>query len=258
LLSACENPSILFKKQQFSGINSEFEIPEKWRGSWKNADGLDSSSYISKDSFLIDEFRYKIVDTNMFNENITFSEEDDWKSEIPKDKIIFQDNWCFLSKYEIVDSAAKCEGYEIFVANIDKKGDIKCWDISYEYFLKHRLINEIPILSFSKETTSNKDNTAIQTLQKNILYVPLFPEFKPAYYRRLVRNLPFTTDMPSFCVNSYDINFFKKVTKFQKPTVILMKNKEIKKVKSSFYDHRIKKRAQKIQLKKQFHFLVKE
>lgn len=158
-------PSLLFTNEQFPDQKSSENIPENWWGEW-NAQIFDSSLfYIKKDSVKISSFKYNIIQSklNLPESNtvtINYSDTNSTQAEIGRDKLVFIDDWFYLSVY--MEQNKIDAGFRVFVGNLDKSGDIKCWEMGYEYFFKKKLINKIPILRLylgDSEKENSSDST---------------------------------------------------------------------------------------------------
>lgn len=215
------SPSLLFTNEQFVGYFSDASIPEKWHGQWINEFNEDDQEYyITKDSIYLNGFEYKIIKSNMH-----FSPDDDNPSS-GADKIIFKDDWCFLADYNTqVDSLHDFSGYQVLIANFDKEGNINCWEMSYDYFLKHRLVNRIPTLKF---VSTNVGNGEFQKIETKLVYADLPKQLSNHEYKQLIRNTTLcTSNCPFYCDNSYDFDFFKKIASSRTPDLILTASKKV-------------------------------
>jgi hypothetical protein len=141
-----------------------------------------------------------------------------------RDKLIFENNWCFLALYKL-DSIPDLRGYQVLVGNLDKTGNILCWEMSYDYFLKHRHINGIPAWKFEFKNLNH--DGSIKKLERSITYVEI-PEGTNKYlYRKVVKQLAINTDKPYLCGKSFDSNFFRSVAQSRTPDIILTKDRSI-------------------------------
>ena len=232
-------PSILFTDPQFIGVNSEASIPEKWHGKW--SEDLDGQKcYIARDSFSIGGLDYKINRSKM---------DFGLDSINGKDKLIFQDSWCYLSRYIELDSNKSISGYQILVANIDNKGNIYCWEMSYDYFLKNRLVNEIPTIKFT--TTNKTEDGNYKKIEPIIVYAEIPNELKKHEFNRLIKNTSIaTTEAPYLCGKSYDFDFFKNIANSRTPDLILTNTGKIVNRKENKNEIRYKKISERNILKK--------
>jgi len=188
-------PSLLFTNEQFVGSFSDASIPEKWHGQWSDEE---HNCYIAKDSFSIGGLDYKINHSEM-----NFGRD----SADGNDKLIFRDDWCFLAAYNTIDdSLHDFSGYQVLIANLDKEGNINCWEMSYDYFLKHRLVNRIPTIKF---VYTNVGDGGFQKIEEKCVYAELPKELSNHEYKHLIRNTTLcTSNCPFYCDNSYDFDFF--------------------------------------------------
>jgi hypothetical protein len=210
-VSGCA-PSLLFTEQQFYGVFSDSLIPQKWHGEWED------NTYITRDSFSIDGLDYKVIKSKM---NFGLDSAKD------NDKLIFQDNWCYLCRYVELDSSAELFGYQILVANIDNLGNIKCWEMSYDYFLKNRLVSRIPTWKFINTDITN--DGYYKKIVPTIVYaeVSSFEGINKFEFNRLIKKSAIITNgTPYFCNKTYDFDFFKNVASSRKPDIILTKDKK--------------------------------
>lgn len=240
----CTSQSLLFTKEQFPEKYSETSIPEKWLGEWTPSNYYNTNDpkeiknfYISRDSLFIGGFEYKIDKSEMDLDTLEDSR---------KDKLIFQDNWCYLFKY-ISDSInsdpkGKRPGYQVFVANYDKKGNIKFWEMSYEYFLKNQLVDEIPIKKLFYNNIFY--NSQYKKIDEAIVYVQI-PKLNKHSYKKIINKLPIVYDVPLLCTSTYDFDFFQKISKYITPDVILKSDhKSVVNTKNKI-DEKFKKISQK-------------
>ncbi len=239
-------PSLLFTEQQFIGVNSDASIPEKWLGEW-SADEDDEKCYITRDSFSIGGLDYKIIKSKM---NFGLD------SANGKDKLIFQDNWCYFCRYVTLDSSSSLSGYQVLVASIDNKATINCWEMSYDYFLKNRFVNKIPTIKFI--TTSIIKDGKYQTIEPRIVYAEIPDKFNKYEFNRLIKSTSIVTkEEPYFCDKSYDFDFFKNIAISRTPDLILTSTKKIVKRKENKNEIKYKKISDK-NLKKKYVKLVTE
>ena len=235
LLSSCYvNSNLLFTHEQFPEIKSNDSIPSDWHGSWDEYDSSFFKTYITKYSLKIDGFEYEINSSKLDN---TEDSTDGF------DKIIFDKDWCFLEIYEKSDSIPFLSGYRIFVANKDKKGNISCWAMNYEYFLKHKLINALPALRY--DYVNLKSDGSIQKLQLNTTYINLPEEISKYRYRKIIRGLVINPDKPFFCSSFLDTTFFKKVALSTEPDYILKSDKTIVKRSKYKFEKKLYKTSEK-------------
>jgi hypothetical protein len=207
------SPSLLFTVDQFPEVKSKTTIPNKWHGSWKTSDSV-SSCLISHDTISIDGFDYKI---NLSNLNLGID------SLNGLDKLIFEDDWCFLSFYKTIDSITEISGYQLFIGHIDKKRSILCWQVSYDYFLKHGLIDKIPAVKL--EYNNLKNDGSIKKMEPTFTYIDL-PKENKFLYHRIIHGLAFVPNIyPAICGKSFDFNFYKKFALNRTPDIILTENK---------------------------------
>ena len=237
------SPSLLFTEQQFIGVNSDASIPEKWHGKWSE------KCYIARDSFSIDRLDYKIIQSKM---NFGL----DSSNGKGKDKLIFKDNWCYLCRYVELDSTTSLSGYQVLVANIDTKGNINCWEMSYDYFLKNRFVNKIPIIKFI--TTNITKDGNYQKIEPRIVYAEIPNKLNKHEFNRLIKNTSIATiEAPYFCGESYDFDFYKNIAISRTPDFILTSTKKIVERKENKNEIKYKKISEK-NLKKKYIKLVIE
>ena len=207
-------PSLLFTNEQFSGVYSDTSIPEKWHGQWSDEE---HNCYIAKDSFSIGGLDYIINHSEM-----NFGRD----SADGKDKLIFREDWCFLCRYVEEDSVPSLSGYQVLVANIDVEGNINCWEMSYDYFLRNRIVNRIPTIKFSYTNITKEGG--YQKIEPRIVYAELPKELSNHEYKHLIRNTTLcTSNCPFYCDNSYDFDFFKKIASSRTPDLILTASKKV-------------------------------
>ncbi len=207
------SPTLLFTSEQFPGIKSNSEIPERWRGKWNTQD-KNQTFYIGKDSFSIDGLDYKIVSSKL---NLGLD------SANGRDKLIFQENWCYLALYRDYDSLPEMEGYQVLVGQIDQEESINCWEMTYDYFLKNQLVNQVPLNRFDHIHMTGDGH--IQNLETNILYVRIPENMTKKSYHKLIKKLAINTDdYPYYCKEVFDFEFYKKVALSRTPDLILTKN----------------------------------
>jgi hypothetical protein len=238
-------PSLLFTQQQFINVNSDASIPEKWHGKW--SDDLNGDiCYISRDSFSIGGLDYKINKAKMdFGQDSTFG----------KDKIIFKDDWCYFCRYVELDTTS-LSGYQVLIANIDNNGNIKCWEMSYDYFLKNRLVNTIPTIKFI--TTNITSDGDYQKIEPRVVYAEIPEGLNKKEYNHLIKNTAIVTkEVPFFCNNAYDPDYFKQIAISRPPDLILTSEKKVVKRKENKNEIKYEKRANK-NLKKKFLKVVTE
>ncbi len=249
IISFCScKPSLLFKKEQFIGTYSDYSIPEKWHGKWLSVDD-NEDSYIAKDSFSINGLNYKIEKSKL-NFGID--------STNGRDKLIFKDNWCFLSRYVEIDSMQSLCGFQILIGNIDIQGNIKCWEMSYDYFLKNRLVNEIPTYKLSYSNIS-KDGIYQKIEPSTIVYATIPEKLNKYSYNRLIKKLTLASDVaPFYCNETYDLEFFKNIAMSRTPDLILTKDKKIVNRKDNKNEIKYKKIADKNFRKKYIKMLTTE
>lgn len=234
-------PSLLFTDQQFIGVNSEASIPEKWHGKWGE------KCYIARDSFSIGGLDYKIIQSKM---NFGLD------SANGKDKLIFQDNWCYLCRYVELDTTTLLSGYQVLVASIDNNGNINCWEMSYDYFLKNRLVNKIPTIKFI--TTNITKDGNYQKIEPIIVYAEIPNKLNKYKFNRLIDNTSITTEeAPYFCEKSYDFDFFKNIAISRTPDLILTSTKKIVNRKENKNEIKYKKISDK-NFKKKYIKLITE
>lgn len=236
--------SLVFTEQQFIGYKSDLSIPEKWIGEWSSEDG-DLKCYIARDSFSITGIDYKIIPSNL--DTTEFSEPSEVldSSEVVntsegKDKLIFQDNWCYFSLYK---EPLFLPGYWVFIANFDNKGNINFWEMSYDYFLKNQLVNKIPTIKFIINDYSKNTNKPSSDGPEQIANVPahFYPKqieemivyadvrgLSKREFNRLIKNTAISTEHPFYCEGIYDFEFFKKIAISRPPDLILTNTKNIK------------------------------
>lgn len=236
ILISC-SPSLLFTEDQFPEVKSVTSIPDKWQGKWKTSDSS-SNSFISKDSISIGNFRYKIIESNLSKGEDT----------IFKDKLIFEDDWCFLSVFhDSICSTPKLYGYQIFIAHIDENQSILCWEMSYDYFLKHKLINKIPAIKYEYKTIQEDEKYTIQKMIPSLTYIDL-PKDNLHLYKKIIKNIIYVPNYdlpPAFCDLLFDFNFFKNIVLDRKPDVILDKNNVMKERKKNRYENKIERLAKR-------------
>ena len=265
---SCTSPSLLFTEEQFSKTYSETSIPEKWFGEWTPSDLYNKNEskeiknfYISRDSLLIGEFEYKIDQSKMDLDTLPNSE---------KDKLIFKDNWCYLfmfiaDEYQTqegkviprdslnIDPKGKRSGYQVFIANYDKTGRIKFWQMTYEYLLKNQLVDEIPIKKLFYNNILN--NSVAKKIDEAIVYVQIPKDINKYSYRRIIKNLPIVFDVPYLCTSSYDFDFFQKIANSKTPDIILKPNhKSVVNTKNNI-DKNFKKISRKNLIKQYIKFI---
>ena len=245
ITSGCS--SLLFTKEQFEGTYSDRQIPQKWHGRW--TDGEDNSvDYITQDSFSIGGLNYKIIESKMNFGVDTAS---------GSDKLIFQNDLCFLSRYvELNSTTSELSGFQILVANIDIEGNINCWEISYDYFLKNGLVNNIPTYQLINK---NIDSAGIyKKIEPQIVYVSIPDKISKSAYSRLIKKVAIsvTEGVPYFCDKSYNIDFFKNIAKSREPDIILTKNKNIIKRKKNKNELKFEKISENNLKKKYVKFLI--
>jgi hypothetical protein len=239
-------PSLIFTEQQFVGTNSDASIPEKWHGEW-SADEVGGKYYIERDSFSIGGLDYKIIKSKM---NFGLD------SANGKDKLIFQDNWCCFCRYVEVDSSTSLSGYQVLVASIDNKGNINCWEMSYDYFLKNRLVNKIPTIKFI--TTNITKDGIYQKIEPRIVYAEIPDKCNKYEFNRLIKSTSIATEeAPYFCNGSYDFDFFRNIAISRTPDLILTSTKKAVKRKENKNEIKYKKISNK-NLKKKYIKLVTE
>jgi len=237
--------SLFFTEQQFIGYKSDLSIPEKWIGEWSSEDG-DLKCYIARDSFSLPGIDYKIIPSNLDTTTTEFpvpSEVLD-SSEVVnsfegKDKLIFQDNWCYFS---LNKETLFLPGYLVLLANFDNKGNINIWEMSYDYFLKNQLVNKIPTIKFiindySKNTNKPSSDGAEQIANVPAHFYPKQIEEVIVYadvsglskreFNGLIKNTAFSTGHPFYCGGIYDFAFFKKIAISRPPDLILTNTKKI-------------------------------
>lgn len=234
-LSSCNvNSNLLFTYEQFPEIKSNEFIPSDWHGSWDEYDSSYFNAYITKDSLKIDGFEYKINSSKL---DITEDSLDDF------DKLIIDKDWCFLEIYEKSDSIPFLSGYRIFVAKKDNKGTISCWALNYEYFLKHQLINILPVLKY--ENVNLTSDGRIQKLQLNSTYIELPEGISIFRYRKILNGLAIDPGKPLFCSSILDTTFFKKVVLSTEPDYILNSDKTIVKRSKYRFEKKLYKNSEK-------------
>lgn len=218
IISFCScKPSLLFKKEQFIGTYSDNSIPEKWQGNWLSDDEK-GNCFISIDSFSIDGLNYKIEKSKL-NLGIDTTN--------GRDKLIFQENWCFISRYVEIDSMQSLCGFQILIGNIDKEDNINCWEMSYDYFLKNRLVNEIPTYKLGYSNIS-KDGRYQKIEPTNVIYATVPEKMNKYSYNRLINKLLLATELaPYYSNETYNFDFFKKIAMLKTPDLILTKNKKV-------------------------------
>ena len=185
------SPSLLFTEQQFIGVNSDASIPERWHGKWsEEVDG--EECYIARDSFSIGGLDYKIIQSKMdLGLDLAYG----------KDKLIFKDDWCYLCRYVELDSTISLSGYQVLVANIDTKGNINCWEMSYDYFLKNQFVNKIPMIKFI--TTNITEDGSYQKIEPRFVYFEIPNQLNKHEFNRLIKNTSIATnEAPYFCQES--------------------------------------------------------
>ena len=255
------SPSLLFTRQQFIGVNSDASIPEKWHGEWSEEEqfiGVNSDTsipeehrkkcYIARNSFSIGGLDYEIIQSKM---------DFGLDSANGNDKLIFKDNWCYLCRYVESDSSnALLSGYQVLVASIDTKGNINCWEMSYDYFLKNRFVNKIPMIKFI--TTNITEDGLYQKIEPRFVYAEIPNELNKHEFNRLIKNTSIATnEAPYFCEESYDFDFFKNIAISRTPDLILTSTKKIVKRKENKNEIKYKKISEK-NLKKKYIKLVIE
>lgn len=240
------SPTMLFTKEQFVGFNSDLAIPEKWHGRWSYGEEK-NKYYISNDTFSIGDLSYKILKPEMkIGDDSTNG----------KDKLIFKDDWCFLSKHVDLESEwGVWSGYWIFLANFDKNGNINCWEMSYDYFLKNQLIKMIPIVKYRLKNISEKQD--YQKIEPNLVYVEIPDEYSKRDVKQLIKHAPITTEFPYFNEQSYDFDFFKKIALSRTPDIILTNSKNAIRRKMNANEIKFKKIAEK-KSKENYIKLIKE
>ena len=219
--------TLLFTNEQFPEVASNTSIPSEWQGMWLSADS--TSSYITQDSLYIGGFYYKIIPSNL-NLELDSDSLGELDSLAGRDKLIFKNDWCFLEVYNKFDSIPSLNGYRILVGNKDKNGNILCWEMSYEYFLKHMLINKIPAIKHEYINLSSENGIDIKKIALGITYIeiPQDQDINKYLYRKIIRKIAFGNElMPFLCDFNFDFDFFKKVAKSRKPDVILTNKKTV-------------------------------
>jgi len=209
-------PSLLFTKQQFSEVYSETLIPTRWQGDW--SDNKEGNNYfIGKDTFYLGDLAYRIIPSKM---------DLGLDSSYGKDKLIFKDDWCFLSRYVQFDSTALISGYQVLVAHIDKKGSINCWEMGYDYFLKNQYVSKIPVINYVE--TNITHNGSYKKIDPIIVYADIPNKLNKKQIKRFVKSIPISTGVaPYFCDGFYEIEFFRNVARSQPPDLILTKTKHV-------------------------------
>lgn len=247
-------PSLLFTEQQFNGVVSDASIPEKWHGEWFEEDA-NNNHWIARDSFSIGGLDYKIIQSQM---------DFGLDSLNGTDKLIFKDNWCYLSRY--IDNAKDSttsffSGYQVLVASIDSKDNINCWEMTYDYFLKNRYVNQIPTIKFF--TTNIASDGVSQQIEPRIVYAEIPRELNKHEYNRLIKKtsiitdasmLPFNSE-PYFCYESYDLDFFKNIAMSRTPDIILTNTKKVVRRKLNNNERKYRKISEKNFKKKYFKFV---
>lgn len=224
-------PTLLFTEEQFVGYYSDTCIPQKWFGQWTTEEYY-KKNYITKDSFSIGGLEYKLIKSEL---KLGID------SNKGHDKIIFQDDWCFFTKFNNFDTNKTLSGFQVLVGKIDNQGNINCWEMSYDYFLKNKLISKIPIIKYhySNITTDG----IYQKIEPHYVYADIPKEISMKTYNKLIKKLSISTEVaPYFCDNSYNFDFFKNIAQSRTPDLILTKdNKEINRL-----DNKNEKRFKRI------------
>ena len=211
--------TLLFTNEQFPEVVSNTSIPSEWQGKWLSADS--DPSYITQDSLDIGGFVYKIIPSNL---NLEL----DSDSLAGRDKIIFENDWCFLEVYNKFDSIPSLNGYRILVGNKDKNGNILCWEMSYDYFLKHKLISKIPAIKLEYLNLGSENSYNIKEIAKGVTYIEITKDINKYFYKKIVRKIAFGNELVPFLFDfNFDFDFFKKVAKSRKPDVILTNKKTV-------------------------------
>ncbi len=219
------NTTLLFTNEQFPGVASNTSIPQEWQGMWLSADS--TSSFITQDSLYIGGFFYEIIPSNL-NLELDSDSLSELDSLAGRDKLIFINDWCFLEVYKKFDSIPSLNGYRILVGNKDKNGNILCWEMSYDYFLKHKLISKIPAIKHEYLNLSPENSFNIKKMDVGITYIEIPQSTNKYFYRKIIRKITFGIEiLPFLCDFNFDFDFFKKVAKSRKPDVILTNKKSV-------------------------------
>jgi hypothetical protein len=92
--------------------------------------------------------------------------------------------------YKTIDSIPKLSGYQVLIGHIDNDNNILCWEMSYDYFLNQRLIDQIPVLKF--ENKNLKENSEIKKMKNTFVYIPL-PKDNKKLYKKIVKKINYQT-----------------------------------------------------------------
>jgi hypothetical protein len=217
-LQSC-GPTLLFTHSQFDDVKSDISIPSDWQGSWVSDR---DTFYVSNDSISIIFFQYKIDSTKLNFEN---------DSSRGRDKIIFMDDWCFMQVYINPDSLENFGGFWVFVANKNSEGNISCWEMEFEHFIKD--IELLPIMKY--EYVNLKSDGRVKIMEPVCRYIQM-PNYSASnknkagnrLYTKILKKSIFALDKnPAICNGFYDIEFFKKIALENSPKLVLNKDKTV-------------------------------
>ena len=104
---------------------------------------------------------------------------------IDQDKIIFQDDWCFISRF-IND------GFQICLAKIYIEGNIKCWEVGYDYFLDNQIVNKITTIHFTFHDIPDSYNS-YQEVNEIIVYAEIDEDIGNLAYKRFIKKATIST-----------------------------------------------------------------
>jgi len=104
---------------------------------------------------------------------------------IDQDKIIFQDDWCFISRF-IND------GFQICLAKIYIEGNIKCWEVGYDYFLDNQIVNKITTIHFTFQDIPDSYNS-YQEVNEIIVYAEIDEDIGNLAYKRFIKKATIST-----------------------------------------------------------------
>lgn len=246
-LTGCQ--TLTFTEEQFDGIPSNSNIPADWLGDWGS--GEDEPFFIHADSIYIRGFGYKFdpekLDT--LDGTVEYTSDEEVEESNRKDKLIFQDNWCFFEVY-YPDSSELLSGYRLMIAKKETNGDISCWDVSYSYMLKNQHITAIPAVRLTYSTPENPSKIPVLEEVYTLIQLPAKDKLSKRHYHKIVRQLTISPDMrPLISKGIFGMDFFKEYASKNKADVVLKANRTYTVGTKSRLDKKYERLAQKSALK---------
>jgi hypothetical protein len=133
--------------------------------------------------------------------------------------------------YTKIDNVEGFGGYRVLVANKNNEGNILCWEMGLEQFIKD--IKLLPVMKYEYVNLSTDGRLKVMEPVCRYIQMPVYTESKKnnagnRLYTKILKKSAVASDMyPAICDGSYDIDYFKKIAQENSPRVVLNKDKTV-------------------------------